>query len=943
MDANIITPDNGDDTLYILDSYALIYRSYFAFVNRPIINKDGKNISAIFGFFRTLNQIIKQFEPRFFVAAFDSRVKTFRHELYSEYKATRQKTPEDLHSQIPAIEEILGALGISVIRHDGFEADDIIATLSKECCNKNRPCRILTVDKDLMQLIDCTTEIIRQNKVGEWEVIGEKQVQDEWGVTPKGMLDILSLVGDTADNVPGVKGIGEKTALKLLEEYGDLDSIFEHASEIKGAVGKKLIEGKDSAYFSKKLIALRYDVPINQKLEEFCISVLDKKATARLLLREGAFAVAKQYDASIAKQSSTQENKKGTSENNSDFHNTSENFSNTQNFSDEEIFFTQYKDNPGQYTTITNPDELKKIIDYAIKAKEVAFDWETTDVNIQDAKVVGFSLCVKSGEAVYVPLRLANPSFDDVLFPEEKAKAMLSELFKHKELTVVMHNGKYDYSICKNWGIENFDCKIFDTMIAAWLLSPDRSSYNLETLSAIKLGFKTTAFKDIVPKGETIDQVPIEVTTKYCGEDSDMTFQLAQIYKNELKKRNLENLFFTMEMPLIPILSKMELKGILINPNELNKYSTELKTQLATIEEKIYKLVGHSFNIASPKQLQTVLFEELKLPTAKKTKTGYSTDSSVLEDLANLNPVPKSILRYRTLAKLLSTYVEALPALCDNDNRIHTSFIQTGTATGRLSSRDPNLQNIPVREEEGRRIRNSFVAKNGYQLISADYSQIELVILAHLSKDKNLFQSFIEGTDVHKKTASLIFSVQEKDVTPEMRRVAKTINFGVMYGMSPFRLSKELQIPMSQAKHFIETYFITYNGIQEFIQSVVSKAEQFGYVETIMSRRRYISEINSKNKIEKAAAERIAVNTPIQGSAADIVKMAMIKVQNRLTRENRQTSLLLQVHDELILEAPDNEVSEVRVLVKEEMENTVKLSIPLRVSVESGPRWGDFH
>ena len=937
-----------DNTIYILDSYGLIYRSYYAFINRPLVNEKGENVSAVFGFFRNLLSAIQKYRISFAAAAFDSRGKTFRHEMYSEYKATRQKTPEDLHAQVPVIEEILTALGIPVLRNDGFEADDIIASLSRHCLEENRPCKILSGDKDLMQLVSSTTTILKPDKTGGWMEVDADGVKAEWGVGPELMLDLLSLTGDSSDNVPGISGVGDKTALKLLTQYGNLDGILSHAGEISGAIGKKIQEGKDIALFSKSLIALRYDVPLPQKLEDYETTSLDYASAARLLFRYGVPAVAKQYaslsgDPELAKQSGvpgvvTKKEAEDiplfTSQSDISYPDEDDNIS--------------LKKNEGVYKGIYQLNELTELID-AIKNSEreekiAAFDCETDSLDTMNAQLAGFSLSMHSGTGFYIPLLTQDSLMSGSLISKKEALKELERLFYDSSVTLIMHNGKFDYEVLRSNGMAKpFTCRILDTMIAAWLLSPDRSSFSLEALSEAKLGLSTTSFSQIVPKGKTFIDVPLDAAVQYASEDADLTWQLWQILKPKLEKNRLKDLFCTLEMPLLPILAEMEIQGIHIEEKELNDYGVELSAHIAGIQTDIYSLVGHEFNIASTKQLQEVLFEERKLPFSKKTKTGYSTDTSVLEELASADPVPAKILQFRQLSKLLSTYVETLPKLADKTGRVHTSFIQTGTATGRLSSRDPNLQNIPVRDEEGRRIRNAFTPEKGFNLVSADYSQIELVLLAHLSQDVNLCKAFNEGQDVHKATASLIFNVPPDQVTGDMRRTSKTINFGVMYGMSAFRLSNELGIPRARAAQFIDSYFQTYSGIQSFIQKTVAFAEQYGYVETIMGRRRYIQAINSKNKTEKSGAERIAVNTPIQGSAADIVKKAMIAVSAALKKNYPDARLLLQVHDELIVECTEEQTKEVSSLIQKEMEGVIRLSVPLKVSVESGKRWGEFH
>ena len=941
------SPQSSDKTLYIIDSYGLIYRSYYAFISRPLTNKDGENVSAVFGFFRNLKAVLDKYKPHGLVAAFDPKGPTFRHQMYDQYKATRQKTPEDLHAQVPVIEEILVALGIPVLRQDGFEADDVIATLAKQCCQQGRPCRILSADKDLMQLVDCTTEILKPDKAGGWEVVGAAGVEAEWGVPPEGMLDLLSLIGDTADNVPGVPGVGIKTALKLLGEYGSLDGIYHHADEIKGAIGNKIRDGKDSAYFSKDLIALRYDVPLEASIDSFSTENLNYQAAADLLMKHGVLAVAKQYatvSADASRETADVPSPAGAVSSVSQ-KNAAEVSSQNTKAEDFTQDFSSFRKNTGNYSAVTDGAQLQEFIDQVLASPEkiVAFDCETDGLNCREAALVGFSLSCCTGEGFYIPLVCGDGLLAGNLISKDEALAQLQRLFGNKDCTVIMHNGKFDYQVLCCNGLPQPQCLIWDTMVAAWLLEPERSSYSLESLAAGKLGLETISFDSIVPKGSTFADLTLDQAVPYAAEDADLTWQLYQLFKPRLEQTNLLTLFLELEMPVLPVLAQMELQGIHIEGRELEDYGRELAQEIAGIQAEIYEIVGHEFNIASTKQLQQVLFEERGLPTGKKTKSGYSTDTSVLETLAALDVVPRKILEFRAKSKLLSTYVETLPKMADSQGRIHTSFVQTGTATGRFSSRDPNLQNIPVRDEEGRRIRSAFTATPGKVLISADYSQIELVLLAHLSQDEGLCSAFNQGVDVHKATAALIFGVPAQEVTAEMRRTAKTINFGVMYGMSAFRLSNELGIPRGQAQGFIEKYFATYAGISQFKEDMISQAEEKGFVETLMGRRRYIPAINSRNKLEKSGAERIAVNTPIQGSAADIVKKAMLAVTDLLKKESCSAQLLLQVHDELIFECDQGEADTAAALIRQGMESVVDLRVPLKVSVEIGPRWGDFH
>ena len=929
------------NTVYILDSYGLIYRCYFAFINRPLTNKDGNNVSAIFGFFRNLHSILKHYNPQFIAAAMDSKTATFRHEMYKEYKATRNKTPEDLHAQIPWIDEILTDLGIPVLQCDGYEADDIIATVAKKCAQQGKSCRILSGDKDLMQLVTETTQILKPDHADVWKVTGPQGVQAEWGVPPEQLLDLLSLYGDSADNIPGVQGVGVKTAGKLLEQYKNLDGIYEHIDEIKGAMQKKLIDGKENAYFSQKLIRLCDTVPcsdiddaVNNPIQ------LNFEKAAQKLNQYGVPAVAKQY-AELAVESGTSSSATTMIQ------------SQAEESQNEQIPSLEVKQNQGDYKVVTNLEELQNYINIIEEnEKIVAFDCETTSLDTLNTQLVGFSLSSQVGKGIYVPLYTSN-LFENLDFiPQEKALEQIARLFNNPQVTVILHNGKFDYKVLRSNGIKinnnKVSCKLVDTMIAEWLLNSDKTgknSYSLEYLAETKLGLKGIEYEDLVPKGQTFADLPIEKAYPYAAEDADFTFQLWQKLEPQLKSQNLYELFTSTEMRLMPLLAEMEITGIHLDSQTLYDYNKELTIGIEDIQNKIYSTVGHTFNIASPKQLQEVLFTERGLKPTKKTKTGYSTDTSVLEELALYDPVPKMILEYRELAKLQSTYVETLPTMCDKNERIHTDFIQTGTATGRLSCREPNLQNIPVRNEAGRKIRSAFTATPGTILISADYSQIELVVLAHLSQDKNMCNAFISGTDVHKATAALIFGVPQEEVTPQMRRTAKTINFGVIYGMSAFRLANDLGISRTQAAEFIENYFKTYSSVNDFINSTIQKTEETGFVQTIFGRKRQIANINSKNKLEKSGAERMAVNTPVQGSAADIVKKAMLDVSKALEEENTQAKLILQVHDELLVECPDNPqtIEKTISIIKEKMENAVKLNVPLKVSIEYGKNWGEFH
>ncbi|MDR2942908.1 MAG: DNA polymerase I [Treponema sp.] len=944
--------------LYLIDAYGLIYRSYFAFLTNPLRNSAGKNVSVLFGFSRTVVSLLqdgapsadgngkpksKLEKPLRLAAIFDSRTPTFRHQMYPEYKANRQKTPDDLHEQVPLVEEFLSALGIQSIRVDGFEADDIIAALAEKCRAEKRQCYILSSDKDLLQLVGGGIYELRPSKINRsggnsgsepaWELIGPDEVKTEWGVEPEKVLDLLSLTGDSADNVPGVRGIGEKTAVKLMSRYGSLDEIYKNIAAIEGATGKKMAKGKESAYFSQSLIRLRDDMPLPvTNIDELSTENLNRSAGASVLMREGIRKSAKQLDPDTKPVLQDEQGGSGQSAENV----TEE----TANFISAAADKSLLGD--GVYKTILDLEELKSVLEQAKKQKLLAIDFETDSLDAWNSHPVGISLALKPKEAFYTPVAPHGENKSAYIDPE-KVRALLSPLFADGEMTIMAHNAKFDYKVSRGWGIDRWQCKIWDTMTAAWIVNPERGSYSLDSLVSYTFDCTPIRYNDIVPKGSTFAAVSLETATRYSGEDADFCVRLKHYLEPILKKTESLSLFENLEMPLLPVLAEMEGEGIKIEPKILTGYGKELAVELDQIQAETWKTVGHEFNLSSTKQLQEVLFVERKLNPVKKTKTGFSTDASAMEDLARQDPVPALILRHRTLSKLKSTYVDTLADMADSEGRIHTNFMQTGTATGRLSSREPNLQNIPIRAEEGRRIREAFIAKPGCLLISADYSQIELVVLAHLSEDKNLISAFLENKDVHARTAALIFGIDESEVKGEQRRMAKVINFGVIYGMSAFRLANELNISRSDAANFINAYFNTYSGVRNFIENTIKKTEKCGYVTTISGHRRYIPTINSRNKTEKAAAERIAVNTPIQGSAADIVKTAMLSLDKRLTLAKSKARILLQVHDELILECPENEVDKNIEFVKEEMELAVKLCIPLRVNVEKGKNWGVFH
>lgn len=810
--------------IFVIDGYGQIYRSYYAFMQKPLIDKNGNNVSAVYGFFNNLMMLIRDFRPDYLVVALDSKGKTFRHDLYPEYKANREKTPEDLHAQIPVICNILDSLNVGHYAKVGMEADDIIATIATNATKLGLETVMVTGDKDLMQLVNDSVFALRPPRKGEHEyrLCKQAEVKEIFGVRPDQICDYLTILGDSSDNVPGIAGLGEKGAVKLLTEFDTLKNAYDHIEEQSASVKAKLENARDTIGLSHTLIELKNDLFTTDdfNIEDYAVSKINW------------------YNAI------------------QEFHAV------------------------GSDTLVKN---AKRFIDPSIKIEPKKF--YPAKVQTED-------------EEVSVP--------DDFTVDLNNEKALVGYNLKEK-IKELLHQGKEAKAS-------------FDVMIAAWLLDSNKGSYE---------------FADICDK--------------YLGtvelEESEALRRLVYILTQKLKKHNLYQVMTDMEMPLIPVLAKMENAGVILDRNRLSESETEFTKELLKIESDIYTLCGHPFNLNSPKQLQEVLFTERKLPAGKKTKSGYSTDSDVLENLALTveDPVPAMLLRYRALSKLLTTYVAALPSLCDSEKRIHTTFLQTGTATGRLSSKNPNLQNIPIRTDEGRKIREAFIPREGCVLLSADYAQIELAILASMSGDEELCRSFREGEDVHKITASLIFDEFPEMVTPEQRRIAKTINFGVIYGMSAFRLANELKISRTQAQGFIDTYFARYSAITSFMEKIKEDAAKNLCVRTLFGHMRAVPEMAVSNKTVRAAAERVAVNTVIQGTGAEIVKKAMLAVSDELVKNNLKSRLILQVHDEIILEVPCEELETVKALVTRCMESVEGLNVPLRVGMETGGSWGSIH
>jgi len=892
--------------LYIVDGYALIYRSYFAMISAPIKDGEGKNVSAVYGFFKTVMKLLKEYHPDYLVVALDSRTPTFRHDLYPLYKANREKAPDDLHAQVPVIEHILDEMAVPYLMKDGFEADDIIATLCDEAAKKEIDSVIFTGDKDLLQLVDSHVSALRppKPKTNNYRMFHEKEVEEEFGVAPERIIDYLSLIGDSSDNVPGVTGIGPVGAVKLVKQYGTVENIYAHIAELPKGMQTKLEQAKGHMELTRTLIDLKHDIFTVDSFDtpQYKVDDIDYGKAAQVFDSLKLPSLAKEALSFGGKSTVEVELPKGNGKR-------------------------------GTYKGVTDMGELSYLLEGAMKAGDIlAFDTETDSVDEMEANLLGFSFAYEEGKAWYVPVTKENLG---------EVKGILSLYLP--QFRIVGQNIKFDKKVLDHHGIA-MGPLYFDTMIAAWLLDSAGRAFNLDFLADRYLDYKTIHYEEAVPKGKTIADIPLEQAKEYGGEDSDLALRLYHLFSTELSKRGLTDLMANLEMPLVPILATMEENGIILDTQRIGKLDTLFASLIDASSAKIYAFAGKEFNLNSPAQLSDVLFVEQQIPPGAKTLKGFSTSSDVLEPLAAKYPIVEEILSYRQISKLKNTYIDTLPTMVDRKTgRIHPHFLQTGTETGRLSCNNPNLQNIPVRSEEGRKIRGAFVPREGCVFLSADYSQIELVVLAHMAQDKELMDAFRRGEDIHRSTAAKVFQVFPEFVTDEQRRIAKTINFGVVYGISAHNLSQTLGITHAEAKHFIDGYFATYHGVADYIQATHELASKQGYVTTLLGHRREIKEINSANKTEKAKAERIAVNTVIQGSAADIVKMAMLSVAKELEKRGLSSKLLLQIHDELLFEVPKGEVEEMKGMVRGCMEGAYRLSIPLKVSIETADDWGLIH
>ena len=919
------------DRLFLLDAYALIYRSYYAFLKNPRINSKGLNTSAIMGFVNTLNEVITKEQPTYMAVAFDHG-KTFRHEAFPAYKAQREETPEDIRASVPIIKDILEAYHIPVLQADGFEADDVIGTLATAAGREGIETYMLTPDKDYGQLVGGNVYIYRPRHGGGYDTLGESEVTQKYGIaTTAQVIDLLALMGDSADNFPGCPGVGEKTAAKLITQFGSIDNMLAHTDEIKGKLREKVEGAVDDIRMSLFLATIRTDVPIALDLEKMKMTSPDEERLEKIFQELEFRALTEKI---IKKVKNTPKNDDLQLDLFGEF--AAESQGEPKNAS-----ILGLKVTPHDYQLIESEEEARKIRDYFLTKKILSFDTETTSTNAIDAELVGLSFAVEEFKAVYVAVpaeREAAQRMVDIFRP----------LYEDEHIMKVGQNVKYDYEVLRRYGIE-VRGPMFDTMLAHYIVQPELH-HNMDYMAETLLGYQTIHIDQLIgPRGKgqrsMRDLQPQEVY-EYAAEDADVTLRLKNVLEQKLKEVDGERLFYDIEMPLVPVLAEMELTGVCLDTAALAETGKNFNRRLAEYEQKIYSEAGETFNISSPKQVGDILFGKMKIvDKPKKTKTGqYVTSEEVLTQLRSRAPIVDDILSYRGLKKLLGTYVEALPRLINpRTGHIHTCFNQAITATGRLSSSDPNLQNIPIRDDDGKEIRKSFVPEPGCLFFSADYSQIELRIMAHLSQDEHMLDAFRSGIDIHAATAAKIWHVPVEEVTPEQRKKAKQANFGIIYGISTYGLAQRMNISNSEARQLIDDYFATFPRVKAYMDEAIATCREKGYAETIYHRRRYLPDIASRNATVRGFAERNAINAPIQGSEADIIKVAMIHIFKRFATEGLRSRMILQVHDELNFSVYPEEREQVERIVIEEMENACRLSIPLTADAGWGANWLEAH
>lgn len=917
--------------LFLIDAYALIYRSYYAFLRNPRINSKGLNTSAIMGFCNTLNEVLTKESPTHIGVAFDHG-KTFRHDAFPEYKAQREETPEDIKLSVPLIKQILEAMHIPILQVDGFEADDIIGTVATRFGSDGIETFMLTPDKDYGQLIGPNVFMYRPRHGGGYEIIGEKEVGDKYGIpTPAQVIDLLALMGDTADNFPGCPGVGEKTAAKLINQFGSIDNMLQHTDEIKGKLREKVENAVEDIKMSKFLATIRTDVPMQLDLEELKVEQPDE-AKLRTIFEELEFRTL------INKFLNKDEVKSKTDNNQLDLF-----AENTANESSEPKFakYESIKTTQHDYQLIENEDELRRICDFFLTKEFVSIDTETTSTDAISAELVGLSFSAEESKAFYVPV---PANYEEAL----KVVQIFKPLYESDKIMKIGQNIKYDYEVLTRYGV-TIQGKMFDTMIAHYLIQPELH-HNMDYLAETLLGYQTIHIEELLgPKGKKQknmrDLSPTDIY-EYAAEDADITLRLRNVLEPRLKELGVEELFWNIEMPLVRVLADMELNGVCLDTEALQDTSKIFNERMREYEQEIYKEAGEEFNISSPKQVGDILFGKLQImDKPKKTKTGqYVTSEEVLQSLENKSPIVRNILNYRGMKKLLSTYIDALPKLINpRTGHIHTSFNQALTATGRLSSSDPNLQNIPVRTDDGKEIRKCFIPEEGCLFFSADYSQIELRIMAYLSEDENMMEAFREGYDIHRATAAKIWHEDIDKVTDAQRKKAKQANFGIIYGITTYGLAQRMDISNAEAKDLIQDYFRTFPKVQAYMEHAKEVARAKGYAETLFHRRRYLADINSRNATVRGFAERNAINAPIQGTEADIIKVAMVRIWERFKKEGIRSKMILQVHDELNFSVYPEEREQVERIVIEEMQNAYPLNVPLIADAGWGKNWLEAH
>lgn len=889
-------------SLYLIDGSSYIFRAYFG-IRQFLSTSTGFPTNALYGFINMLQKVVKDEKPDYLAVAFDSKEKTFRHEMYADYKANREAPPEDLAKQFPHFEPLVQAYNIHGVRVPGYEADDIIGTLAKTAAKEGFRVVIVSGDKDMMQLIGPGIRMLDTMK-NKW--FGVEEVEEKFGVTPDKVIDVMGLMGDSSDHIPGVKGVGPKTASELIRKFGSIHELYERIDEVdKAKLKEKLVKDKEMALLSRQLVTIDTSMELEAELEDLKCKPPDNTELKKLFSEFEFSSLLGELETDSDLSSPAIE---------------------------------------GRYKTILTEVDLERWIKQLKKSKTFALDLETTSLHPVRARVVGISLSCEEGVACYIPLAhryLGVPDQLDIDWVFKKLKPLL----ENPQLEKVGQNIKYDLIVLRNEGV-NLQGVAFDTMLASYILNPSGRRHNMDDLARDYLGHTTIKYKDVVgtaSKEIGFDEVDVERATEYAAEDADITWRLYKKLSPLLKGDDLK-LFMELELPLLEVLAEMEIHGMKLDQNHLQNLSQKIQEMLADRVEQIYSLAGEQFNINSPKQLSVILFEKLGLPVIKKTKSGYSTDVSVLEQLSEEHDLPDMILTYRQLGKLKSTYVDALQEdIFNKTGRVHTSFNQTVAATGRLSSSNPNLQNIPIRTELGREIRKAFIAEGNNHLLSADYSQVELRVLAHLSEDEALLDAFQMGEDIHTRTACEIFGTTPDRLDAEARRMAKAVNFGIVYGLSAFGLSRQLKIFPKEAKKFIDQYFALYKRVKIYMEETVDQAREVGYTMTLMNRKRYLPDLKSQNRQVREAAERVAINSPVQGSAADLIKLAMIQLAEKISKKKLKSRMIMQVHDELVFECPEEEEQEMKALVKKEMEEVVPLKVPLLVDIGWGTNWNTAH